>query len=304
MSEQAQLFAELPGDGPADIAVVMVSYRTGDVLQESLAAALAEPSLCRLVLVDNGNDPTTRRRLASMAAAEPRLKIVEGQGNIGFAAGCNLGAAQADAPYLAFVNPDCIVSRGSLARLRDVLRATPDIWMVTPRLVGPDGSPERGTPRAILTPWVALVELLQLWRLAPRHPTFQRLNLYSTDAYWRGGPVPAISGAFMMLPAGRFADVGGFDERYFLHVEDLDFCLALARRGGTIAYMPEIVATHHRSSSRVSPLRLAWHKARGARYYMRKNFSGIYPGWALRLINLAINLHLAGSMLLILFRRG
>lgn len=303
MSEQAQLFADLPGDGPADIAVVMVSYWTGVVLHDAIAAVLAEPSVCRLILVDNGNDAATHRRLALTAADEPRLRIVEGQGNIGFAAGCNLGAARAQAPYLAFVNPDCIASRGSLARLRDVLRSVPEIWMVTPRLVGPDGSPERGTPRAILTPWVALVELLQLWRLAPRHPTFQRLNLYSTDAYWRSGAVPAISGAFMMLSAERFAEAGGFDESYFLHVEDLDFCLTLARRGGTIFYMPEIIATHHRSSSRISPLRLAWHKARGARYYMRKNFSGIYPGWALSLINLAINLHLAGSVLATAFQR-
>ncbi|MBI3506707.1 MAG: glycosyltransferase family 2 protein [Proteobacteria bacterium] len=303
MSEQAQLFADLPDDGPADIAVVMVAYWTGDVLFSAIDAVLAEPATRQVLLVDNGNDTPTRLRLARMKAEEPRFVVIEGQGNIGFAAGCNLGAAHADSPYLAFINPDCVVSRGSLARLRDTLKTDPDVWVVTPRLVGPDGAPERGTPRAILTPWVALVELLHLWRLAPRHPTFQRLNLFATDAYWEGGRVPAISGAFMLMPAARFRQAGGFDERYFLHVEDLDFCLTVARLKGVILYAPGIVVTHHRSSSRVSRLRLEWHKARGARLYMRKNFDGIYPRWALRLIGLAIGLRFVGVLSTLLFRR-
>jgi N-acetylglucosaminyl-diphospho-decaprenol L-rhamnosyltransferase len=303
VSEQAQLFAELPGDGPADIAVVMVSYWTGEVLFQAIEAALGEPAARQVILVDNGNDAATRVRLARMKADEPRLVVVEGQGNVGFAAGCNLGAAAAQTPYLAFINPDCVVSRGSLARLREALKADPDIWVVTPRLVGPDGSPERGTPRAILTPWVALVELLHLWRIAPGHPTFQRLNLFATDAYWEGGRVPAISGAFMLMPKSRFGQVGGFDEHYFLHVEDLDFCLTVARMRGSILYAPAVVVTHHRSSSRVSRLRIEWHKARGARYYMRKNFEGIYPRWALRLIGLAVGLRLVGVLLMLPFRR-
>ena len=157
--------------------------------------------------------------------------------------------------------------------------------MASPRLIGVDGEPERGTPRAILTPWTALVETLGLWRIAPNHPSFQRLNLYATDAYWKSGHVPAISGAFMFLRTSRFRELGGFDARYFMHVEDLDLCLQIARASGKIVYLPEITAVHRRGSSRAPRWRIEWRKTAGARRYMRKNFSGIYPGWALKLVN-------------------
>jgi N-acetylglucosaminyl-diphospho-decaprenol L-rhamnosyltransferase len=278
MSDQTSL--PLPGT----VTAVVVSYRTGPVLFDSLEALLAAAEIAEIVLVDNGNDGPARAQLARLAAAQARLTIVEGQGNIGFAAGCNLGAARATTPYLAFVNPDCVCSPGAFAGLIAALEADPEAWMASPRLVGANGEPERGTPRAILTPWTALVETLGLWRIAPNHPSFQRLNLYATDAYWKAGPVPAISGAFMFVRTKRFQALGGFDERYFMHVEDLDLCLQIARAGGTIVYLPEITAVHRRASSRVARWRLEWRKTMGATRYMRKNFAGIYPGWALALV--------------------
>jgi N-acetylglucosaminyl-diphospho-decaprenol L-rhamnosyltransferase len=273
-------------DQPArSVAAIVVSYRTGPVLFESLDALLAAPEIAAIVLVDNGNDGPARARLARLAAENARLTILEGQGNIGFAAACNLGAARARTEFLAFVNPDCVPSPGIFAGLVAALEADDAAWMASPRLIGADGEPERGTPRAILTPWTALVETLGLWRIAPNHPSFQRLNLYATDAYWKAGAVPAISGAFMFLRAARFRELGGFDARYFMHVEDLDLCLQIARRGGGILYLPELTAVHRRASSRVARWRLEWRKTTGATRYMRKNFSGIYPGWALALVN-------------------
>lgn len=268
-----------------DVTAVVVSYRTGPVLFESLGSLLAAPEIAAVVLVDNGNDGATRARLARLAAGDARLTIVEGQGNVGFAAACNLGAARARTEFLAFVNPDCVSPPGIFAGLIAALQSDASAWMASPRLIGADGAPERGTPRAILTPWTALVETLGLWRIAPNHPSFQRLNLYATDAYWRAGHVPAVSGAFMFFVAARFREAGGFDERYFMHVEDLDLCLQVARAGGRILYLPELTAVHHRGSSRAPLWRLEWRKTTGARRYMRKNFAGIYPGWAIAAVN-------------------
>lgn len=270
------------------ISVVTVSYRTGDILFESLAAQLADPLVREVVVVDNGNDSPTRARLARLAEGEKRLRILEGQGNVGFSAGCNLGASVARGEYLAFVNPDCIVRPDCHGLLLQTLRADPSIWLISPRLEAPDGSPERGTPRSILTPWTATVESLHLWRLAPNHPTFRRLNLYATDAYWQRGYVPAISGAYMLIARDRFERLGGFDERYFMHVEDLDFCLAVARAGGSTFYEPAAAAVHHRGSSRVSAVTIEWRKMRGARYYMNKNFRTLYPRWFMALVKAMI----------------
>ena len=294
----------VPSESRTGTTVVVVSYFTGDVLFRCLESILEQPETARLVLVDNGNDADTLARLTRMAAAQPRLSVLSGHGNIGFGKGCNLGARDAATPHVAFVNPDCALPSGLFAALAREFDDDPDAWMVTPRLIGADGAPERGTPRAILTPWTALVETLGLWRIAPNHPSFQRLNLYATDAYWRAGHVPAVSGAFMFFRLPAWRDLGGFDENYFLHVEDLDLCLQIARRGGRIRYIPSATAVHHRSTSRVSRAFLEWHKTKGARFYMRKNFTGIYPAWAIAGINAMLWLRLAFMLTLGRLRRA
>ena len=71
--------------------IVMVSYHTGPVLFVSVKSALQQPHLSQLIVVDNGNPPDVQARLQQLALSEPRLRVLTGQGNIGFSAACNLG---------------------------------------------------------------------------------------------------------------------------------------------------------------------------------------------------------------------
>ncbi|MDD9992037.1 MAG: glycosyltransferase, partial [Rhodospirillales bacterium] len=79
--------------------------------------------------------------------------------------------------------------------------------------------------------------------------------------------VPAVSGACMMLPAAIYRAIGGMDEGYFLHVEDLDLCLRLHRAGIPTYFVPHVEAVHHASTSRAHPLLIEWHKVRGLLRY-------------------------------------
>ena len=79
----------------------------------------------------------------------------------------------------------------------------------------------------------------------------------------------------MMLPAATFRAVGGMDEGYFLHVDDLDLCLRLHRKGVPVHFAPHVEAVHHAGSSRAGPIRIEWHKVRGFLRYFRVHYRGL-----------------------------
>ena len=256
------------------VSVVMVSYRTGPVLTAAIEAVLArdQEGVVELILVDNGNPPEVVTELVRRAEAEPRFKLVSGHGNVGFARGCNIGAGQARGRYLLLLNPDCRLGPGAIPALLAEAAALGGGWMLGCRVLDPDGSDQRGSRRALLTPRTALIETFRLDRLAPRFFHRHRLNQHERPLPGGTTRVPAVSGACMMLPAATFHAVGGMDEGYFLHVDDLDLCLRLHRAAIPVYFTPHVEAVHHAGSSRASPLRVEWHKTRGFLRYFRVHF--------------------------------
>jgi len=87
--------------------------------------------------------------------------------------------------------------------------------------------------------------------------------------------VDAVSGALMLLPRALFARIGGFDEGYRLHAEDLDLCRRVRQAGGVVAIANDVEVLHVRGvSSRSRPLFVEWHKHRGLWRYFRKFEAG------------------------------
>lgn len=264
--------------GSGNVGVVVVTYRSGAILQDCLRAVLADPAVGHVVVVDNGNAVPERTFLDGLTGG---VEVIRPSANIGFAAGCNLGAAAARGEYLAFVNPDLILSAGALGALAEELRRRPDAWMAGARLLDEAGREQRGGRRDVLTPWRCLVETLGLWRLFPAHPHFQRFNWHEMEAPRGVAEVPTISGACMVVPARRWRQLGGMDEGFFLHVEDIDLCLRILKAKGKVLYCAGVPATHRGQSSDVWPIFVEWHKTRGMVRYFRKHFTGIYPAWCL-----------------------
>ncbi len=263
-------------DPVAGVSVVMVSYRTGPVLWAAIEAVLApdQDGVVELILVDNGNPPAVARELACRTEAEPRMKLVSGQGNVGFARGCNIGARLAAGRHLLLLNPDCCLHPGAIPALLAEAATLGEHWMLGCRVLDPDGSEQRASRRALLTPCTALVETFRLDRLAPRLFRRHRLNHHDGPPPEGTVRIPVVSGACMMLPAATFHTVGGMDEGYFLHVDDLDLCLRLHRAGVPVYYTPHAEVVHHASSSRTSPVRIEWHKTCGFLRYFRVHFRG------------------------------
>lgn len=275
-----------------NVSVVMVSYSTGPVLWRAIESVLAQPELHELIVVDNGNPQDIRKKLSRLAKKEPKLKVITPKENTGFAGGCNIGVKGATGEYLLLLNPDCILPQHTFRiAIRD-LKNHPEAYLAGCCIMNPDNTEQSGSRRQLLTPWIALVEILNLYRFAPNHPLFSRINLHTTEAPLTPSFVPAISGAFMLMETRTYHKLGGIDEDYFFHVEDLDFCFQVHQQGGKILYIPDVKVVHYRSTSLVSPFFIELNKTRGFARYFKKNFHTTYHPAFIRLIILAIYMRL------------
>jgi N-acetylglucosaminyl-diphospho-decaprenol L-rhamnosyltransferase len=273
---------------PSLTSIVVVSYHTGPVLFDAIKSILAQTEPVELLLVDNGNTADVLSRLQAIAMQDKRMQLITGHGNVGFSKGCNRGARDARGDYLLFLNPDSTIPPDAVARLKEHAAKVARPFMFGARLVDRHGLDQRGCRRALLTPASAFVEALHLGALFP----VMRLNRHRETVPVQLSPMPAISGAFMFLRREDFCSVQGFDEGYFLHVDDLDLCWRFRRAGGEIYFVPDVVVTHYGGTSKASRVFIERHKARGFVRYFHKNFGETYPKPFLWLLDGAIWLRL------------
>ncbi|NEX92324.1 glycosyltransferase family 2 protein [Caulobacter sp. 17J65-9] len=267
----------------ADVAVVMVVYRTGPVLFDAVDRVLKAVRAGELVLVDNGSSPEDAARLVEIAAREPRVRLLQGHGNVGFARGANLGASSATARWLVFLNPDALLEDGCLDALVAAAANRPAPCVVGARVLNPDRSEQRGARRGDVTP---VTTLLTLSRLTAVFGFLRRFEIHHEDQPEPDGPaeVPTISGACFCMSRDDFHALGGFDGRYFLHVEDVDLCWRARQAGGTVWFQPQAEVVHLGHTSLAEPVFVEFHKGRGLARYFRKradNPARLALAWAL-----------------------
>ena len=253
-----------------EVSVVMVVYMTGPALFESIGFVLSEPRVGEFVIVDNGSPPEDAERLRLLAATEPKVKLLAGHGNVGFARACNMGAAAATGRKLLFLNPDAFLQPDCVEALEEALAGCPvRPCIVGARLMNADGTEQRGGRRGEVTPTTTLVSFT---RLSARLPFLRKFEIHREYEPLPQGPVqvPTISGACFFMAREDFAALGGFDGGFFLHVEDVDLCWRVRQRGGSVLYHPGARIIHLGSTSQKSPLWIEYWKGVGLARYFRK----------------------------------
>lgn len=246
------------------ISVIMVSYMTGPALQEAVSAVLADPDVFELILVDNGNTEPARQRLSEYVIDQDRIRLIQGHGNIGFARGCNYGALHARGDYLLFLNPDAIISVGAAMALANAGEGLTQPWITGGLLRDMFGREQRGGRRDELTPLSAVLSFTPLHKL----PFFKSLHKENDPLPDAPTLMPVVSGACLMLDRASFDMLGGFDDHYFLHVEDIDICHRARKNGGDVVFVPAATVMHYGSTSFARTVDVEWWKLRGfIRYF-------------------------------------
>ncbi|WP_203293746.1 glycosyltransferase family 2 protein [Maricaulis parjimensis] len=267
----------------ARLSVVTVAWQTGPRLLEAVASILAAPGVDEFVLVNHGNPPELIRALRTMASNTDKFVLIETGANMGFAKGCNIGARRTSGDYVLFLNPDAVLAPGVASRLKASAADLKNeaLWAIGARITNADGTEQRGGRRGELTPASALATFFGLNRFLPgaRNLHFETQPL-SEDMV----PMPVVSGAALMMRRDDFLSIGGFDERYFLHVEDIDLCRNIRERGGSVWFEPRANIKHYGGTSQSSPFFVESHKGLGFVKYFWK----YYPGPLQRLATMAL----------------
>jgi GT2 family glycosyltransferase len=263
---------------PGLTTVVMVSYFTGPCLDAAIKAVLDQPEPLEMLVVDNGNSPGVVAALESWAARELRLRVVSGHGNIGFGAACNLGARQGSGEFLLLVNPDGVLPPDGLARFLAHAATWRAPFLIGPCVLDAEGREQSGSRHRELTPLSAIGGRLGLGRILPA----ARYNLEGTPLPRELEPVAGTSGSCMFMRRADFLAIGGFDEGYFLYVEDVDLCLRFRQAGGDVLFAPDIAFRHVGGTSDAPRVVVERHKAQGFRRYFATHFPD--TPWPMRLL--------------------
>lgn len=270
------------------VSIVIVNHNAGALLVDCVHASLEQGK--QVIIVDNASSDTSLALVEARFAHESRLQVIRTGCNLGFATACNIGAANSSEELILFLNPDCLLGEHSLARMVRVLEAGADTGMVGGLLMNPDGTEQGGGRRAVPTPWRSFVHAFGLSRLSSRWPRLFN-DYHNTEQFLPDKPmeVEAISGACMLVKRDAIKVVGSWDEQYFLHCEDLDWCMRFRQTGWKIVFVPDATVVHHKGTcSRSRPIFVEWHKHRGMMRFYHKFFRHQYPGVLMWLVKLAV----------------
>jgi N-acetylglucosaminyl-diphospho-decaprenol L-rhamnosyltransferase len=224
--------------GPVDI--VIVNWNSGEQLAACLrsVAEYGGRDVASVVVVDNGSrDGSDQVEVPGLP-----LEVIRTGENLGFGRACNLGARRGTAPYLLFLNPDAELRADAIGRAV--------AWLDTPghertgvvgvRLVGASGEVHRHCAR--FPTWRSFIgNSLGLTRIL--RPWFPPILMLDFD-HRTSRPVDHVMGAFYLIRRELFERLAGFDEDFFVYLEDLDLSRRVSRAGYDIYYLAEAEAYH------------------------------------------------------------
>ena len=283
------------------LSTIIVNYNAGSLLRKCVDSLLACPLDIEIIVVDNASSDASLDGLQDLS----QVCVIRNPANVGFAAACNIGVQASSAPFLLFLNPDCFFQPDAIAPLLAGLQSGDRVGMVGGLLVNEDGTEQGGGRRAVPTPWRSFVRAFGLQRFANRWPKlFYDFHLHKQPLPDSPIEVEAISGACMLVKRDVMEDVGLWDEGYFLHCEDLDWCMRFRQKGWKILFVPDARISHALGAcSQSRRVFVAWHKHKGILRFYRKFFRHQYPGVLMGLVVVGVWLRFGLAVVYLTARR-
>ena len=224
--------------------VVIVHYRTPEMLYHCLRSLRLQQVPIHVVVVDTSEQPIVRMQWGRLVADLPSVRLIERPDNPGFGAACNTGVAAlpAETDWLVVANADVVFLPDTLERFRRFLEEHPRAGLVGPRIEAPDGTvePSWGAPITLVREGVYRWRMRWMrWRVLQRR--------------WQQRTTPQrvgwISGACMAVRQAAWTAVRGFDPDFFLYYEDCDLGVRMHRAGWEVWWTPTVTVIHTRGAS-------------------------------------------------------
>lgn len=252
------------------IDIVIVNWNAGLQLKECLESIIThnKGEVSRIVVVDNGSTDASADELESL----PNVEVICAGQNLGFGAACNIGAKAGDSPYVLFLNPDTRLELGSISVPLEFMERPENVQVGVCgiQMVDKDGAVSRSCARyPTFNRLVSSVLGLDKW------PGLKGSGVHMLDwDHLSSGGVDHVIGAFYLIRRDVFDHVGGFDERFFVYLEDVDLSKNVRDAGWNSWYLTEAQAFHvgGGTSQQVKAHRL-FYSLRSRIMYAFKHFS-------------------------------
>lgn len=269
--------------GKADI--VIVNWNSGQQLQECLTS-IAEhggDNVASITVVDNDSQDGSCDKLEEQ---DLPLTVIRNTENLGFGRACNIGTKVGNAPYVLFLNPDAKLMRGALSAAIAWMESADSkgFGICGIRLLDEHGNTQRQSAR-FPSPRTYLSGAIGLNALFPS--VFPTVHMHEFD-HLESRAVDHVIGAFYLVRRSLFDLLGGFDERFFVYLEDLDFSLRAKHAGWNTWYLAEATAFHKGggTSEQVKAHRL-FYSLHSRLLYAFKHFSSI-EAWGVLIVSVAV----------------
>ena len=261
------------------VAVLIVNFNAGNALSRCVESVLTQGLEARVAIVDNASTDGSAQQVLDLFGRQPNISVTLNEDNRGFSKAVNQAAALVRGDthdYLLILNPDCELFPGALRLLVDALETERGAAMAGPAVVDRHGAPMRGTFRRFPDPWRSFLSFSGLWRLGRHIPAMQGVE-FTGDLPSEVTEAEALSGACMLVRKEVFFELGGMDEGYRLHCEDLDLMYRLAQRDLSRLFVPKARVYHLQGlSSKSRPVWVHWQKHRGMQRFFNRFQAGQY----------------------------
>ena len=224
------------------ISVIIVNWNTGKYLKNCIESLLAvkETIISSIIIVDNDS---TDDSLQLINKQNPNIQIIEQKYNLGFSKACNIAFKYVGTKYVLFLNPDIIVKEGVIDTLLLLMEANQNIGIVGPQLINEHNIVQRScSKRPTFISYILHINKIDriISNLGYKMTNWDHLSNRYVDH---------VIGAFYLVKSELYSKLSGFDERYFLFMEDLDFSLKVKQYGYEVYYCADVKSLHYGSRS-------------------------------------------------------
>ena len=271
-----------------DLSIVMINHNTKTLTTQAIQSIFdTQPQInYEIIVVDNSTISEEQYDIEA-----DRVTILANVENKGFAHGCNTGAAIAKGKYILFLNSDTIMQPNTLDASVQYMREHSKVGGLGVQVILQNGELDHACKRGFPTPWNALCYFGKLDRLFPKVPLFNgyRLNHLDNNEIHK---VDAVTGAYLMMPANLYKELGGFDETYFMYGEDIDLCWRIKAFGYDVVYYAPVTCLHLKGQSgRASKNEVVqYHFYNAMLIFYDRYYVGRYPNWLTDAVKWAIRM--------------
>lgn len=232
--------------------IVIVTYNHEKYIKKCILSIVRSSSPKEIIVVDNNSQDSTVKILASLTKKYPFIRVIRNKKNVGFGTANNIGVRKTKGEYIIFLNPDTYVTRGWLKKLLEPFKHA-DRLVTTPKILTFEG---KINTCGLLLHFTGL-GFVRGWLEDPQK--------FNEREFLHG-----VSGACFAIRKEDYIRLGGFDESFFVYMDDVEFSWRLSAKGFRILLVPSSIV-YHDYSLKTSPQKI-YYLEKGRYIILRKYF--------------------------------